>query len=89
MKSFTSKIGWALALIYIATSIFLIMSQGLFGESFIALILGLPWSMIFAFFEYGGVSGVTLYLLLIGPIVFNAALLYWIGSLLDKKRVTV
>jgi hypothetical protein len=81
---FPTKIGTALAGAYIVLCGVLIGTQGLFGESFIAIILGLPWSMAFAYFEFGNVSGALLYVLVLAPMVLNAALLYWIGLLISK-----
>ncbi len=80
----TSRIGLTLSAIYIVICIALIATQGLFGESFIALILGLPWSMIPAFFEFGNVSGVLLYILILAPIVLNAIVLYGIGWFIGR-----
>jgi hypothetical protein len=85
MKPF-STVGLALSGFYIIASAYLILTQGLFGESFIALILGLPWTLIFSYFEFGNASGALLYAMLIGPMVLNAAILYWIGSLFGRKR---
>jgi hypothetical protein len=82
-----SKLGLVLAGIYVLGATYLIATQGLFGESFIALILGLPWSLIPSFFEFGGIENPTmLAILLLAPIALNTALLYWIGSLLSRRR---
>ncbi len=80
----TSKLGLGLAGVYLVVSAFLIMSQGLFGESFIAIILGVPWSFLFAFFEYWQASNLPLTLLLLAPIGLNAFLLLWIGNRLSR-----
>ncbi len=73
--------------LYLLLCAYLIGTQGLFGESFIAIILGIPWSFALAFFEYGGdPSTPMLYVLVLGPIALNAAILYWIGSLFEKKH---
>ncbi len=80
-----SKLGLAFSGFYIVLSIILIAVQGLFGESFIALILGLPWSLLLALIEYGHAGGIFIYILLLGPLALNAGLLYWIGSVLSKK----
>ena len=46
MKPWQSKVGWALAGLYLATTVVLIRSQGLFpGDSLIAVFLGIPWSV--------------------------------------------
>jgi hypothetical protein len=79
-----SRIGLTLALLYAAVSAFLIFSQGLFGESFVVLLLGFPWSFIPAFFEFGNVTGAMLYLLVFAPLVLNTLILYWIGSLIER-----
>lgn len=84
MKTLSTP-GLVLSGVYVLASIYLIATQGLFGESFIALILGLPWSMAFSLFEFGGASGAVLYVMLIVPMVVNAAILYWIGSLFSKR----
>lgn len=85
MKLPKSKFGLTLATIYLVLAVVLIGTQGLFGESFIALILGLPWSLLLALFEYGHATGIFIYILLLGPIALNAWLFYWIGSVLSKK----
>ena len=72
--------------IYLAASAYLIYTQGLFGESFIALILGLPWTLALSYFEFGGASGAMLYVLLLAPIALNTLILYTIGKLLSRPR---
>lgn len=73
-------LGVLFAGVYLIVSGYLIATQGLFGESFIALILGMPWALIPSFFEYGGGGGTAImYALVLGPIALNAAILYWIG----------
>ena len=84
-----SKLGLALALIYLAVCAFFMYSHGLFGESFITIILGLPWSMALAYFEYFNAEGALAYVLAFLPIILNAAILYWIGSKLRKEHVDV
>lgn len=79
-----STLGFTLAGIYIALCIYLIATQGLFGESFIALILGMPWSMVFAYFEFGNASGIMLYAFVLAPIALNALVLYWIGFMIHR-----
>lgn len=88
MKTLQSPLGLALALIYIVISVFLIATQGLFGESFIVLLLGLPWSLVFASFEYGNASGAVLYVFVLGPLALNAVILYWIGSRISGKKAS-
>ena len=75
-----SKIGLLLAGLYIALCGYLIATQGLFGESFIAIILGLPWSLGFSYFEYGHVEGVLMYVFILAPLALNAYILYLIGK---------
>jgi hypothetical protein len=84
MKKFSS-LGLVLAGLYLLVSGLLIWQQGLFGESFIAILLGFPWSFALAFFEYGNVSGAMIYVLVLGPLVLNAVLLYWIGAMIGKR----
>ncbi len=88
MKFPFSKIGLILTITYSVAAVFLIATQGLFGESFIALILGLPWSIALALFEYGSASGVVLYALVLGPIVLNAIVLYVVGVQIDRIKAS-
>lgn len=74
-----SKIGFLLAGIYLALAVLLISTQGIFGESFIVIILGLPWSLIPSFFEFGNVASPLVYLMVLIPLAVNAAILYGIG----------
>ena len=81
-----SKLGLTFAGIYIAVAGFLIITQGLFGESFIALILGLPWVLALAWFEFGGVTSKTLMIILtMAPMLINVFLLYWIGTVIGRR----
>jgi hypothetical protein len=80
-----SKIGLVLAGLYLIISVTLILRDGLFGESFIIIILGFPWTLLLAFFEYFHVEGALLFILAIVPIVLNAIILCGIGSLFEKK----
>lgn len=82
----TSKLGLILSGIYLAISAYLITTQGLFGESFIALILGMPWTLALSYFEFGGASGTLAYILILAPIALNALILYTIGKLLRRPR---
>ena len=84
MKSL-SPIGLTLSGIYVLLSLYLIATQGLFGESFIVIILGMPWSFLLAMMQFGSVSGFFLYILVLAPLVLNAWILYGIGSLFRKK----
>lgn len=63
---------------------YLIATQGFYGESFIALILGMPWSLGFTYFEYFNVDGVVLGTLLLLPMALNAYILYRIGAALGR-----
>ncbi len=84
----TSRVstGLILAGAYVLLCAFLIATQGLFGESFIALILGLPWVLAFVYFEFGNASGPLLAIMLFAPMVLNALILYGIGTLFGAKR---
>lgn len=86
-----SKIGLTVSGIYLLLCVYLITTQGLTGESFIALILGIPWSFGFAFVEYWHADGIVLAALLLLPIALNAYLLYVIGSYIPigKKNTTL
>lgn len=70
--------------IYLLISAFFLYTQGLFGESFIAIILGLPWTLALSYFEFGGVEGALLYILLLAPIALNAFILYCIGKAVSR-----
>ncbi len=89
MQFLKSKVGWRLSVVYVLISVFLILSQGLFGESFIAIILGLPWTLVLARFEFFGSSSLSLYAITLAPIVLNAVLLYVIGLLIERKKTTL
>ena len=81
---YISKTGTALAGIFILVALYLVLTQGLFGESFIALILGLPWVLMFSYFEFfNPQSQVVLATFLLLPILFNAVLLYCLGILIE------
>lgn len=81
-----SRLGLGLAGIYLLSVIYFAATQGVFGESFIMLILGLPWTLGLAAIEFGGVAGSFAYVLIFAPIVLNAAILYWIGSRITRLR---
>lgn len=75
-------LGVLFAAMYLIVAGYLIGTQGLFGESFIAILLGMPWALVPSFFEYGGQGGsAVMYFLVLGPIALNAAILYWIGRM--------
>lgn len=65
--------------VYLALTALFISTQGIFGESFIVIILGLPWSLVPAYFEFGNIEGFFVYMLVLVPLVLNAAILYAIG----------
>ncbi|RJQ35393.1 hypothetical protein C4556_00315 [Candidatus Parcubacteria bacterium] len=75
------KAGVLLSGVYLAASAYLIATQRLFGESFIAIILGLPWTLALSYFEFFGASGTFAYMLLLTSIALNAFILYKICSL--------
>lgn len=79
-----SKLGLVLTGLYVLACAYLIATQGLFGESFIAIILGLPLSMLLAAVEFGNVTGPLLYVLVLLPLVVNAFVLYGIGFVIGK-----
>lgn len=80
-----SKMGLVLAGVFALGSLYLIVTQGLFGESFVALILGLPWVWGLAYFEFFSPrSELVLGTLLLFPILINVALLYTIGLLIES-----
>jgi hypothetical protein len=80
-----SKIGFVFAGVYVTIAVYLIATQGLFGESFIALILGMPWTLVLAFFEFFGATGVVGQVLLILPMTLNAYLLFLLGNTIGKQ----
>lgn len=79
-----SKLGLTFAGLFLAILGYFIATEGLFGESFIALILGLPWVLIPAYFEFWGASGAVGAVLTLVPIAINAAILYFLGSALGR-----
>ena len=81
-----SKLGVVFCLAYVAVAAYLIGTQGLTGESFVSLILGMPWTLALAAVEFGGAEGIMLYALLIIPIALNAFLLYKLGSYIAKRQ---
>ena len=66
---------------FVFTAAYLIFTQGLFGESFIAVILGLPWSFLMALL---GQPLSNPYMMVLTPIVLNVIALYWIGFGIEK-----
>lgn len=91
MQLWRSKVGWVCAGLYLATAAFLLSSQGLFGESFIAVVLGLPWSALLVLIddrlfppEGSPLFHVGLYVQLFSPMVLNAIVCYLIGVGLER-----
>lgn len=89
-----SKTGFGLAGVFILVGAYFILTQGLFGESFIALVLGLPWLLIPAYFEFFGIENSTAMMVFtLVPIGINILLLYGIGfllgSLFTRKNATM
>ena len=89
-----SKAGLTLSFLYLIGGIYLILSQGLFGESFVALLLGFPWSFLIVL--SGGNTIVSdssplfslfLYAWVLVPIIVNLILLYWIGAGIQKLLI--
>ncbi len=83
MTQWYSKAGIFTAGMYVLVCVFLIISQGLFGESFIAIILGVPWSFALAAVEFGGAKGPILYVLVLAPLVLNMLVLYWVAATIE------
>ena len=84
MMRYVSKTGLALGGIFLLISLYLILTQGLFGESFIALQLGVPWVFILAYFQFfNPQSTALLATLLLIPVALNALVLYYAGVLLE------
>lgn len=83
-----SKIGVVLAGVYVLLIGYLILTQGLFGESFISLILGLPWSFLVVAFAWFDIAPeeIFIYVLVLAPLLLNTLILYWLGSLISKTR---
>lgn len=81
----TSNLGFWLAGAYISLSVFCVFTQGLIGESFIAIALGIPWSFLLAYFEYWQTDGLFLILLLLVPMVLNTFFLFRIGTFFSGK----
>jgi hypothetical protein len=81
----TSKFGLAFAGIYVALCAYFIYTQGLFGESFIALILGMPWTLGLAFFEYFNASGSAAVVLALIPLVINTLIIYWVTARVTRS----
>lgn len=80
-----SNPGCILAGLYVLVVLYFVVTQGLFGESFIAIILGMPWTLALAAIEFGGAEGAVAAILLIIPMAINAYLLYLLGGFLGRR----
>ncbi|RJQ35278.1 hypothetical protein C4556_00525 [Candidatus Parcubacteria bacterium] len=80
-----SKIGLALMGAFLLLGAYFILTQGLFGESFVALLLGMPWILLLSYFEFFEPSStLVLGVLLLLPLLLNAVILYGVGMLLER-----
>ncbi len=86
-----SKTGLNLALGYLVVCGILITIFGFFGETFIVLILGAPWSIplslltqYYAPLEGTGYYNTVVYITYSAATLLNAVMLYWIGKLFSK-----
>lgn len=92
IKLSKSKLGCSLSFIYLGLCFYLLATQGLFGESFIVVFLGLPWNLLLIFLDkFSPKEGTALFHLylyaeFLGPIILNAFILYWLGVSIDKAR---
>lgn len=80
----SNKLGLVLSGVYLLAALYLITTQGLFGESFITVILGMPWTLGLAYVEYFSASGPLLYVLALAPIALNAYVLYKLGGFFSR-----
>ncbi len=85
MIQWISKAGLISAGAYLTLCAYFFYTQGLFGESFIAIILGIPWSFVLALIEFGGAEGSILNVLILTPILLNAILLYWLAATISSR----
>jgi len=76
----SSKLNFTLTGMYLVIAAFLIATQELVEESFITLIVWLPWTLCFAVFEYFHAEKFLLYVFALAPIALNAFLVCKIGS---------
>ncbi len=77
-----SQFGLTFSLLYILGSVYLIVTQGLFGESFVVSMLGLPWSYLFIWSIIH--KAISLYIVVLGSMILNTVFLYWIGVGVQK-----
>lgn len=81
-----SKTGLLLAGVYVLIVVYFVTTRGLLDESFVAIILGAPWTLLLALIEFGGAQGATVQALLIATMALNAFILYCVGVFVDKLR---
>ncbi len=81
-----SRTGLLLAGAYVLIVVYFVVTRGLLDESFVALILGIPWTLLLALIEFGGASGAVVQVLLIATMALNAFILYFVGVFIDKLR---
>jgi hypothetical protein len=81
-----SKTGLFLAGAYLLIVVYFVATRGLLDESFVALILGIPWTLLLALIEFGGAQGATVQALLLATMALNAFILYCAGVFLDNIR---
>lgn len=81
-----SKTGLLLAGVYVLFVVYFVTTRGLLDESFVAIILGAPWTLLLALIEFGGAQGATVQALLIATMALNAFILYCVGIFIDKIR---
>jgi hypothetical protein len=82
-----SKFGIAVAAVYMLWGAYLIATQGLFGESFISIVLGLPWSYLLLYVGATDMIGdnlILIYLWIFAPIALNIAIVYALGYGFEK-----
>ena len=91
MKLTKSKVWLTFSLFYLLGSAYLFLSQGVFGEGFIAIVLGFPWSFLIILSNARAIVSDSsplytqfLYARLLGPIIVNLVLLYWVGIVAKK-----
>ena len=85
-----SRPGVCFALAYTLLCVYCILTQGLFGESFVVLVLGLPWTFLLISIGIYNVefsSSFALYyeyFIALAPLVLNVLILYWVGAMSVK-----
>ena len=80
-----SKLGLGMSLVFASSAAYFLATQGLFGESFVALLFGMPWVLAFVPFEFFGIANpIILSSMLLAPIALNICILYWLGARLAR-----